>query len=130
MAGQPNINFELAFELTGHTQSINCVVISKDGTRLFSGGKSFQIQNELLKNLNSFIGDDAALFVWDMKDGTQLQRISQPFFGAVTSLALIDYASDSAKMVVVGSGDGSVATYTESSSVSHILVDGQKIVLT
>lgn len=59
------------------------------------------------------LGDDAVLFVWDLSNGTQRQRISRPFFGAICSLALIDYIPESPKIAIVGSGDGSITTYRE-----------------
>ncbi|KLO04551.1 WD40 repeat-like protein [Schizopora paradoxa] len=80
--------------LTGHKSGIQCVAISPDGSKILSGD------------------DDAWLFLWDVKSGEVIQKLSTPFNGAIGAVVWAPRERDSMAFVL-GCADGSILLYQE-----------------
>ncbi|KLO04090.1 WD40 repeat-like protein [Schizopora paradoxa] len=80
--------------LAGHKSGIQCVAISPDGSKLLSGD------------------DDAWLFLWDVKTGEIIQKLSTPFHGAIGAVVWAPRERDSMAFVI-GCADGSIHLYQE-----------------
>lgn len=60
-----------------------------------------------------FTGDDALLVVWDADTGEQIQEISCPFNGPVTSTVWLPMQQGAAQAFAFGCSDGSLQVYAQ-----------------
>ncbi|EDR13938.1 uncharacterized protein LACBIDRAFT_305164 [Laccaria bicolor S238N-H82] len=87
--------------LTRHTNAINTLQISQDGSRLLSGG------------------DDCLVIVWDLVQGIEFQVISILFNGSISSSAWTPTSLDPISSFAFGCADGTLSVYCQVPTKNH-----------
>lgn len=72
--------------------------------------------------LDSCLGDDGVLIIWEVNSAREIQRLSLPFHGPICSLVWVPASRDcDAVAFAVGSSDGTVQVYRRSRSEVRVL---------
>jgi WD40 repeat protein len=88
--------------------AVNALLFFENGTMLASGGMS------ILKIYSSVVlivlsGDDQVLRIWDVRSGDCHQELTDPSWGQITNLTLLDTLAG--QSLFVGTGRGVVSVF-------------------
>lgn len=115
------MNFTSAGRLYGHTDSINCLAISNDGSLLASGGA--YIYSFLGGEFHSSIlsGSDA-MRLWDLEGFREMRPPNRPDYrvqrrGQVTCAAWLPMTSEKARTLLFASALGYIQVWTAADKV-------------